>query len=1025
MDERTFAAAVGDWLQATDAPLPDADANVHAAVARAARTPQSAPRRGPIRIQRTRMRDGYDGGRSILVTLVAAVAVMLVVGSVALKLMLEETERQQTEPIAASGPDGIDWRTERVDLRADAFRLEADGRTFTMAGTPLRIETDEDALSMAISWTEDGSDLAVSIGFGYLGDDRADSDGGAWWVAEAGAELDGETFRSAGPFLKTPLGEAYRGDVELELGAGPTAITLAFDGLDLTVQPPPEPPWWRGAGFLGFPIPDFIGPLLPGPAKSEPTPETRTEPTSRAYVPFGEVMLSGKLRPSGVFRVTSDDAGHTTHGVADVAVGPGGAVWVALRDGAIYRLGERGSVAPDSHHTPVKPTRIEALADGGLLGYSKGAAWRLVDGSWNQLPDRAAQGVERYDTRAEALDHLDGSPPPGFLVGGIAPDGTIWGHGETSERVEAILPDTPRPPRSVGFSAIVDPALATVVGGMAVTGERLEQGVIRVTSAEGQVIEDVKDVVVDGQGDVWVAHQRELLGPGRPERIADGDGGPGWIDRLSLDGQGRLVVSGDGYWRLQDGSWTDLSAPIRGLGTVDALGRQTVDGVVVAGVDGDRKLWGVDDGNLLARWADDGWVRYELPVLFPSRSPQAATGPASLQASIDPGGDVWVQLPHPRLARFDGTKWSELDIDMATVVGDPDARLVAFMPTRGSTAWLFARADDGEAVVDYVARYADGSWTPYRVDAIVGRLGGGTWKLAGEPRSASDGRSVVIPILQADGEVDIVFDGAKVTMVGPLPSDFTWTAIGQDGSIWGIGPERRCWSCQLRRRAADPMDRRRAQTTTPFGPTGTPTRPLIAGGRMPSSHRDPEDTGIEARTFVVIRCRGAGETGARSGWDMDPELVRRAQQGDEAAYAAITQAVGDRFLQVAYQILRDRRAVVPHGHGELLGHLGSARSCHTSKLLVDGTILVVGGAGDRRKPVLIAELVLSRERCQSPGRDPAPGHGRAHGPGPAGRAETGHHRRWCVRWGLQHRHRPLCHLSTIDLGRRGHHDVPG
>jgi RNA polymerase sigma-70 factor, ECF subfamily len=49
-------------------------------------------------------------------------------------------------------------------------------------------------------------------------------------------------------------------------------------------------------------------------------------------------------------------------------------------------------------------------------------------------------------------------------------------------------------------------------------------------------------------------------------------------------------------------------------------------------------------------------------------------------------------------------------------------------------------------------------------------------------------------------------------------------------------------------------------------------------------------------------------TGTRNGWDMDPGLVVRAQQGDEAAFAAITRAVDDRFLQVAYRVLRDRNS---------------------------------------------------------------------------------------------------------------------
>jgi RNA polymerase sigma-70 factor (ECF subfamily) len=39
---------------------------------------------------------------------------------------------------------------------------------------------------------------------------------------------------------------------------------------------------------------------------------------------------------------------------------------------------------------------------------------------------------------------------------------------------------------------------------------------------------------------------------------------------------------------------------------------------------------------------------------------------------------------------------------------------------------------------------------------------------------------------------------------------------------------------------------------------------------------------------------------------MDPQLVIRAQGGDEVAFALITRAVNARFKQVAYRILRDR-----------------------------------------------------------------------------------------------------------------------
>ena len=39
---------------------------------------------------------------------------------------------------------------------------------------------------------------------------------------------------------------------------------------------------------------------------------------------------------------------------------------------------------------------------------------------------------------------------------------------------------------------------------------------------------------------------------------------------------------------------------------------------------------------------------------------------------------------------------------------------------------------------------------------------------------------------------------------------------------------------------------------------------------------------------------------------MDTQLVTRAQQGDEAAFAELTVAVGGRLHRIAYSILRDR-----------------------------------------------------------------------------------------------------------------------
>lgn len=55
----------------------------------------------------------------------------------------------------------------------------------------------------------------------------------------------------------------------------------------------------------------------------------------------------------------------------------------------------------------------------------------------------------------------------------------------------------------------------------------------------------------------------------------------------------------------------------------------------------------------------------------------------------------------------------------------------------------------------------------------------------------------------------------------------------------------------------------------------------------------------------AIPCDGAIEARAPDGWDMDGQLVVRAQGGDEAAFETLTEALLDRFHAVARNILRD------------------------------------------------------------------------------------------------------------------------
>ncbi len=137
----------------------------------------------------------------------------------------------------------IHWVTPVVDLAADAFSVEANGLEFTTEGAPLGVGSDPggpDYWTLEAEWLEQGSEQRLYMYFG--------SDGTDWWVDEIRTR-DGydpaEWIYAYGPFLRTPLGEAYEGDVRIDLlGEGrpgdrsnKVAGVLAIDGMHLEVHP--------------------------------------------------------------------------------------------------------------------------------------------------------------------------------------------------------------------------------------------------------------------------------------------------------------------------------------------------------------------------------------------------------------------------------------------------------------------------------------------------------------------------------------------------------------------------------------------------------------------------------------------------------------------------------------------------------------------------------------------------------------------------------------------------------------------
>ena len=144
---------------------------------------------------------------------------------------------------SASPTPVIHWTTPVVDLSADAFSVGANDLVFTTEGSEPQARSDPggpDYWSLEVEWTE--QDLEQRL-FMYFG-----SDGSDWWVDEIRTR-DGydpaEWIYAYGPFFTTPLGEAYEGDVRIDLvGSGrpgdetnrvPGVLTI--EGMRLTPTP--------------------------------------------------------------------------------------------------------------------------------------------------------------------------------------------------------------------------------------------------------------------------------------------------------------------------------------------------------------------------------------------------------------------------------------------------------------------------------------------------------------------------------------------------------------------------------------------------------------------------------------------------------------------------------------------------------------------------------------------------------------------------------------------------------------------
>ena len=205
----------------------------------------------PGTVRRSRGIDRSGGTRTMFSAsrlFLAGVGVVLLGGFVAWGSLAPEG----VGPGAGSpAPTGIAWTTERVTLTADGLELTVNDLTFGNEASPTTVDSDPGHRrywTLEAYWTEHDVGQRLYMYFG--------SDGIDWWVDEIrtyDGHESGEWVYADGPFFRSRLGEAFEGDVRIELlGKGRPGdddnhvpATLAIEDMRLSVtpgtnRPPPE-----------------------------------------------------------------------------------------------------------------------------------------------------------------------------------------------------------------------------------------------------------------------------------------------------------------------------------------------------------------------------------------------------------------------------------------------------------------------------------------------------------------------------------------------------------------------------------------------------------------------------------------------------------------------------------------------------------------------------------------------------------------------------------------------------------------
>jgi hypothetical protein len=196
-------------------------------------------------------RPGMPRRRGRTMQMIAAAAALMIVAGTVGFLTTRDSDSTRNPPVTQppttaatsttavttpppASPEGfpVRWATQRARLSADDLAITVGGKTFRPGRVEVVVDDDGgsgESQTLELTWIENNVEMRWYI---YL-----QSDGSEWWSAEMttyDGRRDGDWVSfTGGDYFRSPLGQAFRGDLSLESTGGGVTSHIEASGFEI------------------------------------------------------------------------------------------------------------------------------------------------------------------------------------------------------------------------------------------------------------------------------------------------------------------------------------------------------------------------------------------------------------------------------------------------------------------------------------------------------------------------------------------------------------------------------------------------------------------------------------------------------------------------------------------------------------------------------------------------------------------------------------------------------------------------